>query len=84
MDFFVSLSPIARGEIWAVEGNLCLYPDMQNLENFGNGCKIRVSQSALYSVIFNMSTYRLGEQYLFYFQRCSRACILRIGAIRVS
>ena len=67
-----------------VEGNLCLYPNMQNLENFENGYKVRVSQSVLYFIVFNMNTYRLGEQYLFYSQRCSRACILKIGAIRVS
>jgi hypothetical protein len=31
---FVTLPSIVRGENRAVEGNLCLYPNMQNLENF--------------------------------------------------
>jgi len=32
--FFVYLPLIVRGENRAVEGNLCLYPEIQNLENF--------------------------------------------------
>ena len=31
---FVYLPLIVRGDIRAVEGNLCLYPEIQNLENF--------------------------------------------------
>ena len=31
---FVILPSIVRGKNRAVEGNLCLYPDIQNLENF--------------------------------------------------
>lgn len=49
--FFVYLPLIVRGEmlcirrshIRAVEGNLCLYPRKQNLENFENGYKIRLT-----------------------------------------
>ena len=65
---FVYLPLIVRGDIRAVEGNLCLYPRKQNLENFENGYKIRLaSLICIYHHCAN--TYRLGDEYLFYSQR---------------
>ena len=42
----------SEGEILGSEGNLCLYPEIRNLENFGNGCMVRISQPNLYSISF--------------------------------
>ena len=68
MKKFVHLPLIVRGKIRAVEGNLCLYPRKQNLENFENGYKIRLtSLICIYHLCVN--AYRLGNEYLFYSQR---------------
>lgn len=47
---FVYLPPIVRGNIRAVEGNLCLYPEIRNLENFEKGYLIRICQPILHSI----------------------------------
>ena len=57
---FVYLPLIVRGEIRTVEGNLCLYLRKQNLENFGNGCKIQEAYLICIQSFFKMNTYRLG------------------------
>ena len=65
---FVYLPLIVRRGIRAVEGNLCLYLNVQSLENFGRRYKIRVDQPISQSIVY-IDAYRLGKQYLFLLPR---------------
>lgn len=64
---------IRRSHIRAVEGNLCLYPNMQNLENFE--VDIRYESASLICIHQLLcDTYRLGKRIYFTSKVFSRAC----------
>ena len=78
-NFFVSLPLIVRGEIRAVEGNLCLYPNMQNLDNFEVDIRYEFVSLICIQPVFLLV--HIGwESVSILLRWFSRACILEIGA----
>ena len=65
LKFFVFLPSITREDIRAVEGNLCLYPNMQNLDNFEVDIRYESCQPYLYSISISVDAYRLGKRVYF-------------------
>ena len=58
---------------------ICACIRLINLENLGNGYKMRVSQSILYSTSFSVDAYRLGKR-IYFISEAFQSPSIRIGA----